>query len=43
MFQARRATTSEMTLPFPKGYVPQPSIRHDIDPNIGAPLPAQNN
>ena len=39
MFQARRATTSEMTLPVPEGYVPQPSIRHDIDPNIGAPLP----
>ena len=39
MFQARRATTSEMTLPVLKGYVPQPSIRHDVDPNIGAPLP----
>ena len=39
MFQARRATTSEMTLPVPEGYVPQPSIRHDVDPNIGAPLP----
>ena len=38
MFQARRATTSEMTLPVPKGYVPQPSIRHEVDPNIGAPL-----
>ena len=38
MFQAWRATTSEMTLPFPKGYVPQPSIRHEVDPNIGAPL-----
>ena len=39
MFQARRATTSEMTLPVPEGYVPQPSIRHEVDPNIGAPLP----
>ena len=39
MFQARRATTSEMTLPVPEGYVPQPSIRHNVDPNIGAPLP----
>ena len=38
MFQARRATTSEMTLPVPEGYVPQPSIRHEVDPNIGAPL-----
>ena len=39
MFQARKATTSEMTLPVPEGYVPQPSIRHEVDPNIGAPLP----
>ena len=39
MFQAQRATTSEMTLPVPEGYVPQPSIRHEVDPNIGAPLP----
>ena len=38
MFQARKATTSEMTLPVPKGYVPQPSIMHEVDPNIGAPL-----
>ena len=38
MFQAWRATTSEMTLPVPEGYVPQPSIRHEVDPNIGAPL-----
>ena len=38
MFQARKATTSEMTLPVPEGYVPQPSIRHEVDPNIGAPL-----
>ena len=38
MFQAQRATTSEMTLPVPEGYVPQPSIRHEVDPNIGAPL-----
>ena len=38
MFPARRATTSEMTLPVPEGYVPQPSIRHEVDPNIGAPL-----
>ena len=38
MFQARRATTSEMTLPVPEGFVPQPSIRHEVDPNIGAPL-----
>ena len=39
MFQAWKATTSEMTLPVPEGYVPQPSIRHEVDPNIGAPLP----
>ena len=39
MFQARKATTSEMTLPVPEGYVLQPSIRHEVDPNIGAPLP----
>ena len=38
MFQAWRATPSEMTLPVPEGYVPQPSIRHEVDPNIGAPL-----
>ena len=38
MFQARRATTSEMTLPVAEGYVPQPSFRHEVDPNIGAPL-----
>ena len=38
MFQAWRATTSEMTLPVPEEYVPQPSIRHEVDPNIGAPL-----
>ena len=36
MFQAWKATTSEMTLPVPEGYVPQPSIRHEVDPNIGA-------
>ena len=38
VFQARRATTSQMTLPVPEGYVPQPSIRHEVDPNLGAPL-----
>ena len=38
MFQAQKATTSEMTLPVPERYVPQPSIRHEVDPNIGAPL-----
>ena len=38
MFQAWRATTSEMTLPVPEGYVPQPSIRQEVDPNLGAPL-----
>ena len=34
----RAGTTSDLTYPFPKNYVPTPFLRHEIDPNIGAPV-----
>ena len=36
-YGARSGTTSDLTYPIPKGYVPTPFIRHDVDPNIGIP------
>ena len=35
----RSGTTSDLTYQFPKGYVPTPFIRHDIDPSVGDPQP----
>ena len=35
----RTGTTSDLTYQFPKGYVPTPFIRHDIDPSVGDPQP----
>ena len=34
----RAGTTSDLTYPFPKNYVPTPFLRHEIVPNIGAPV-----
>ena len=34
----RAGTTSDLTYPFPKNYVPTPFLRHEVDPNIGAPV-----
>ena len=34
----RAWTTSDLTYPFPKNYVPTPFLRHEVDPNIGAPV-----
>ena len=34
---ARSGTTTDLTYPIPKGYVPTPFIHHHIDPNIGIP------
>ena len=36
-YSARSGTTTDLTYPIPKGYVPTPFIRHDVDPNIGIP------
>ena len=35
LFQARKATTSDMTYPVPEGYVPLPLINPDIDVDFG--------
>ena len=35
----RSGTTSDLTYQFPKGYVPTPFIRHEIDPSVGDPQP----
>ena len=34
----RAGTTSDLTYPFPKNYVPTPFLRHEVNPNIGAPV-----
>ena len=36
-YSARSGTTTDLTYPIPKGYVPTPFIRHNIDPNVGIP------
>ena len=41
LFQARKATTSDMTYPVPEGYVPLPLINPDIDVDFGATVPPQ--
>ena len=37
-YGTRAGTTSDFTYPFPKNYVPTPFLRHEVDPNIGAPV-----
>ena len=41
LFQARKATTSDMTYPVPEGYVALPLINPDIDVDFGATVPPQ--
>ena len=38
-YSPRSGTTSDLTYQFPKGYVPTPFIRHNVDPSVGDPQP----